>query len=177
MKTALNDRTLWYDGTLETAAGGAAEMILCGFDAAKIVVREENEDVELYNSIEDEPLQSHKEKNDELCREWLIPESLKGRPVHEMIIDRLYEFLKTVPEDKHQNYIARVELELREISDRNLELLFKALVFAVNTFRENGVVWGVGRGSSCASLCLFLLGVHLIDPVRFEIPLEEFFHD
>ena len=40
-------------------------------------------------------------------------------------------------------------------------------------FKTDGVVWGVGRGSGCASLVLFLLEVHDINPVLYEIPFSE----
>jgi DNA polymerase III alpha subunit len=33
----------------------------------------------------------------------------------------------------------------------------------------------VGRGSSVASYVLFLIGVHKIDPIKYELPIEEFF--
>ena len=47
--------------------------------------------------------------------------------------------------------------------------------YIIDTLRENNVVWGVGRGSSVASYVLFLLGVHKIDSVKYNLPLEEFF--
>ena len=53
----------------------------------------------------------------------------------------------------------------------------KTVIFIVDTFKEAGIVWGVGRGSSCASYILFLLGLHLVDPIKFDISMDEFFHD
>jgi DNA polymerase III alpha subunit len=40
--------------------------------------------------------------------------------------------------------------------------------------RENNVVWGVGRGSSVASYVLYLLGVHKIDSIKYNLDIEEF---
>ena len=31
----------------------------------------------------------------------------------------------------------------------------------------NNIVWGVGRGSSVASYCLYLLGIHKIDSIKY----------
>jgi DNA polymerase III alpha subunit len=177
MKTVLNDRILWYDGSCEVDADQIPNLFLRGVTCDKIISLNENEDTQLYNSLEDVPLNTKKEVNNALSYDWKIPEKLKAYQIHELIIDKLYEFLKNIPEDMHQRYIARVEIELNEIYERNLENLFKSLIFVVDTFRENDTVWGVGRGSSCASLCLFLLGVHLIDPVKFNISHDEFFHD
>jgi len=40
--------------------------------------------------------------------------------------------------------------------------------------RDNNIVWGVGRGSSVASFVLFLMGVHKINSLYYDIPIEEF---
>jgi DNA polymerase III alpha subunit len=35
-------------------------------------------------------------------------------------------------------------------------------------------VWGVGRGSSVASYVLFLIGVHRIDSMKYNLDYKEF---
>jgi DNA polymerase III alpha subunit len=40
--------------------------------------------------------------------------------------------------------------------------------------RENDIVWGVGRGSSVASYTLYLIGVHKIDSIKYELDINEF---
>ena len=40
--------------------------------------------------------------------------------------------------------------------------------------RENNRVWGVGRGSSVSSFCLFLIGVHKINPMLYDLDYKEF---
>jgi DNA polymerase III alpha subunit len=40
--------------------------------------------------------------------------------------------------------------------------------------REKNIVWGVGRGSSVASYVLYLLGVHKIDSIYYDLDVEEF---
>jgi DNA polymerase III alpha subunit len=47
--------------------------------------------------------------------------------------------------------------------------------YIVDTLRENKVLWGVGRGSSVSSYVLFLLGIHKIDSIKYNLPIEEFF--
>ena len=54
-----------------------------------------------------------------------------------------------------------------------LDLLF-CLKYIVDTLRENNVVWGVGRGSSVASYVLYLLGVHKIDSIKYNLDWREF---
>jgi len=48
------------------------------------------------------------------------------------------------------------------------------LKYLVDTLRKNNVIWGVGRGSSVASYVLFLLGVHKIDSLYYNLDIEEF---
>jgi DNA polymerase III alpha subunit len=53
--------------------------------------------------------------------------------------------------------------------------VLKAMKYLVDTLRANNVVWGVGRGSSVASYALYLIGVHKIDSIKYNLPIEEFF--
>ena len=73
--------------------------------------------------------------------------------------------------------INRVAQELAEFERRGLFDLLRVMIYVLDRFRETNQVYGVGRGSSCASFILFLLGLHVVDPVKFEVPLEEFMHD
>jgi DNA polymerase III alpha subunit len=70
---------------------------------------------------------------------------------------------------------ARKELELEEFQRRELIQLLRQVKYIVDTLRKNNIVWGVGRGSSVASYVLHLLGVHKINPIKYDIPLDEFF--
>ena len=40
--------------------------------------------------------------------------------------------------------------------------------------RDNKIVWGVGRGSSVASYVLFLLGVHKVNSIQYDLDWQEF---
>jgi len=40
--------------------------------------------------------------------------------------------------------------------------------------RRNNIVWGLGRGSSTASYVLYLLGVHKINSLYYDLSIEEF---
>lgn len=74
-----------------------------------------------------------------------------------------------------QQQIDRVNQELTLYRQHNMLIHLKTMKYIVDTLRENDVVWGVGRGSSVASYCLYLLGVHKIDSIKYDLPLEEFF--
>jgi DNA polymerase III alpha subunit len=68
-----------------------------------------------------------------------------------------------------------VDQELELFVKNGMYDLLHVMKYVVDTLRENNVVWGVGRGSSVASYVLHLIGVHKIDSVKYNIPIEEFF--
>lgn len=70
--------------------------------------------------------------------------------------------------------LERVGTELILYQERNLFDLLRYLKYLVDTMRANNIVWGVGRGSSVSSYVLFLLGVHKIDSIKYELPITEF---
>jgi len=69
---------------------------------------------------------------------------------------------------------ARVEQELAEFKARNLFPVLQLLIYIVDTLRKHSLVWGVGRGSSVASYCLYLIGVHKIDSIKYNLDIREF---
>lgn len=65
-------------------------------------------------------------------------------------------------------------LEELDFFDRTNNILFLLEIHKlIGRFREDGVVWGVGRGSACASLIFYLIEVHDIDPTKFDIDFSE----
>ena len=70
--------------------------------------------------------------------------------------------------------IQRAGEELLMFQERNLFNLLKYLKYLVDTMRDNNIIWGVGRGSSVASYVLYLLGVHKIDSMYYDLDPGEF---
>jgi len=68
----------------------------------------------------------------------------------------------------------RVKLELTEFKARDMIIVLCWMKYFVDTLRENNMVWGVGRGSSVASYVLFLLDVHRIDSIEYDLDIKEF---
>jgi len=68
----------------------------------------------------------------------------------------------------------RVAQELLLYIDRGLEDLLKFLRYMVKVMRDNNIVWGVGRGSSVASYVLYLIGVHKIDSLYYDLDVTDF---
>ena len=70
--------------------------------------------------------------------------------------------------------LQRVAEELLLFQERDLFNLLRWLKYFVDTMRANKVVWGVGRGSSVASYVLYLIGVHRINSMYYDLDISEF---
>ena len=68
----------------------------------------------------------------------------------------------------------RVGQELLLYQERGMFDLLRFLVYIVDTMRKHDIVWGVGRGSSVASYVLYLIGVHKIDSLYYDLDIAEF---
>jgi DNA polymerase III alpha subunit len=75
---------------------------------------------------------------------------------------------------KAQHELQRVGEELLLYQERDLMNLLRYLKYFVDTMRAKNVVWGLGRGSSVASYVLYLIGVHKIDSLYYDLPIQEF---
>lgn len=70
--------------------------------------------------------------------------------------------------------LQRVGQELLLFQERDLFDLLRWLKYFVDTMRANQVVWGVGRGSSVASYVLYLIGIHKINSIYYDLDIHEF---
>lgn len=95
---------------------------------------------------------------------WFIPLEYKELDIEEFL-------LKKCPQENRE----RLSTELDLYRKNKMIPVLKTMKYIVDTLRNNNIVWGVGRGSSVASYVLFLLGVHKIDSVKYNLPIEEFF--
>ena len=68
----------------------------------------------------------------------------------------------------------RVEQEYVLFEKKKFIKVLQFLIYFIDTLRANNIVWGVGRGSSVASFCLFLIGVHKINPLQYDLNIAEF---
>ena len=98
--------------------------------------------------------------HDILSNSWLMPQKYKDMDLNTFLAKDLAEALT-------------IE-ELEEYTKRNMLDILKFLVYLMNVCRDNSIVTGIGRGSSVSSLVLYLIGVHYIDPVKYNLSYKEF---
>lgn len=95
---------------------------------------------------------------------WFIPDLYKSMDVFEYLLSKC----------STQEQMERVAEEWILYSDRDLVSLLKLMIYLIQVFRDNGIVWGVGRGSSVSSYILYLIGVHKIDSMKYNLEISEF---
>lgn len=95
---------------------------------------------------------------------WYIPDSYKNLDIAKWVLDQC----------QTDEEIQRVGEELLMFQERGLLPLLQFMKYFVDHLREHKIVWGVGRGSSVASYCLFLIGVHKINSIYYGLNIEEF---
>jgi len=95
---------------------------------------------------------------------WHMPNEYKDMDIAQWVLDQC----------KTQDELQRVGKELLLYQERDLFSLLKQLKYIVDTWRKNNIVWGVGRGSSVASYVLYLIGVHRINSMYYDLDIEEF---
>lgn len=109
----------------------------------------------------DETLESFdkgKQKN------WHMPDDYKDLDIVKYVLDKC----------QTEQELQRVGEELLLYVERDMLDLLRYLKFLVDVMRKNNVVWGVGRGSSVASYVLFLIGIHRINSIYYDLSIKEF---
>ena len=100
----------------------------------------------------------------ENCDNWHMPEKYYQINVLQWLLD-------TCQNDEEK---MRVQMEYDLFEKKNFIRVLQFLIYFIDTLRANNMVWGVGRGSSVASFCLFLIGVHKINPMLYNLDITEF---
>lgn len=95
---------------------------------------------------------------------WLMPDGYANMDIK--------KWLRTKALSAEQ--LQRVDEELKLYEEFDLINLLKYLKYLRDTADKNNIVWGVGRGSSCCSYCLFLMGIHRVDSLQFDLNIGEF---
>lgn len=75
---------------------------------------------------------------------------------------------------KTQVEIDRVNMELSLYKEYNMTKLLRCMIWLVQYFKDNNIFWGLGRGSSVSSYCLYLIGLHLVDSIKYDLDIHEF---
>lgn len=172
MYTKLDDKTLWFDGDLTLTEDQLCDRMLSGMPVDNCFVEELSRNIKRYNLISETPLDV-KYNNRDIDPTWDIPEEYLNIDIREYCINKVREMINS--EAYNDAAMSRIEYECQLIKNLNMSDLFRSIIFLIDYFKQNNIVWGVGRGSSCASYVLYLFGLHCVDCLVFNIDAKEFF--
>lgn len=168
----LDNRTIYNDGTVICTEAAVLEMLYSDKDISTVIV-EPNTDVELYNKS-DQYLDTNYGEiatgtdpvyNDVNWFEyWLTPEPYASMNIEEFIFQKC----------KNETELDRAKQELQLYHERKMMPVLRHLVYLTDTWRQQNIFWGVGRGSSVGSFVLFLIGINRINPLEYGLKIDEF---
>lgn len=179
LKSELNDRVLRFDGVSEIDPEQVARYLLLGVPASKLRVNEENDDLRSFNHQVPPEDQIYVGLDDpiQLDMSWQLPKKYTALDLDEYFAALYNQVEERYSVDQRGQVLERIGAELEEIKKRGLMEFMRTVIFILDELKKNNVVWGVGRGSSCASYLLYLIGLHVVDCVTMDVPMDEFFHD
>jgi DNA polymerase III alpha subunit len=96
--------------------------------------------------------------------QWLMPDHYRHMDIAEHVLSLC----------DSEAALQRAGEELLLYQSRDLFDLLRYLKFLVDIMSQNNLIWGVGRGSSVASYVLYLLKVHRIDSLHYNLDIAEF---
>ena len=102
--------------------------------------------------------------DEEMRSKWHMPQKYRELDIAKWLLEQC----------KHEEEFQRVGKELLLYQKRGQFLLLQYMKYLVDLMRENNIVWGVGRGSSVSSFVLFLIGIHRINSIYYDLDVEEF---
>lgn len=95
---------------------------------------------------------------------WNMPDEYKSLDIAEYVLSQC----------NNEYELQRAGQELLMFQERDLFPLLQYLKYLVDIMRKNNIVWGVGRGSSVSSFVLYLIGIHKINSLYYDLSIEEF---
>jgi DNA polymerase III alpha subunit len=175
--TELHDRVLWFDGDCSMTKDQIERYFLNGnFNLDKVHIEEIDEEVIKFNKLTGNHL-GIKNYSNNTPIEWNIPEQYNKIDVFSYMAPLVKKYVTKNPQYDKNDIVQRVVTELESFAKLNMLGMIKVIIYLIDTLKKENLVWGVGRGSSCASFVLFLLELHKVDCIKYDVPLEEFFRE
>lgn len=167
----LKNRVLDKQGNIVYFPDALIELLYKDVDINDVYFTEDNDDVKLFNQYAFENFDNKKFENptklktlEERKHDWFYPKSYDEINLEDY-------FLNLCNNDEEKN---RVKTEVNMFVERDMEKFLRFCIFFSDEMKKNNWVVGVGRGSSVASFCLYLLKIHLVNPLKYNLNIKEF---
>ena len=112
----------------------------------------------------EEPTTPIEEWDAERQQQWFVPDKWKDIDVLDWLLMKCHT----------EEQVTRVLEEWELFKERGMEPVLRFLIYLIDHLKENKILWGVGRGSSVSSYCLYLIGVHRVDSLKYNLDVREF---
>lgn len=170
----LGDHLLWPDGTIQVVPERLIDFSfkLNGNGLDRLSVTELTPEIEQFNDLSEHKISIKSEIDTNIFPPaWIVPQKYQ-----ELDLDAfLFGLAEKIENDSlYDVRLQRLTDEIVAFKEFDLDSVLRLLVYIIDKMQESNIVWGVGRGSSCSSYLLYLMGLHEIDPVLFDIPLSDF---
>lgn len=165
-----NKRILLEDGTSLVGVDTLTKLILKQEEIPASIKVLGCSDTELYKLFYDTDVSF----DDSTIPTLAIPDHMGDETTSEKLFDIIRSSPRYTGSEEQTNRLIR-ELEFFEKTS-NIRFLLEVHAL-IKKFESSGIVWGVGRGSACASLVLFIMGVHDVDPILYDIRFSELTKD
>jgi DNA polymerase III alpha subunit len=171
--TQLKDRFLVYDGDSILKPDKILEKILNGSKVNNICTSEITDDIKQFNLTSLIKIEVKTElKNFDHC--WNIPKYYKNINVLEYVINKYINMYGKFDDIGKYN---RIIHEMQLFKKYKLYDFLKTLIYINETFENQNIIKGVGRGSSVASYVLYIVGIHMIDSYKYNLEFSEFIRE
>lgn len=107
-------------------------------------------------------------------RTWRIPNFPDTDDAYAELKRLTKEGLKTVGRYEDKEYRDQAKTELKVIKEVGISDFLLITRDSIEWARANGIPVGPGRGSVCGTLVGYLIGIHKIDPIKYELLFERF---
>ena len=104
------------------------------------------------------------EFDEEKQNKWWMPDEYHTLDIAKWVLDQC----------SNEDELQRAGDELLKYDERKMFTLLQYLKYLVDAMRRHNIVWGVGRGSSVASFVLYLIGIHKINSLYYDLDINEF---
>lgn len=167
----LGDRVIDDSGNVVYFIDSLIELLYNGEIPSEILYPKENQDVVLFNKLSYENFDDiyysmpvNVKSTEERKNDWFYPNKYDE-------IDLYNYFLNLCSRNDERE---RVVMEIQLYQTKGFEKFLRFCIFLADKIKENNWAVGCGRGSSCCSYLLYLIKLHLVDSIKYNLDIKEF---
>lgn len=169
--TELKSRTLWYDGSCTISSDEISMRLMRGDDVSNLYVDTLTDELVKYNSnVPHSDKIRIKNNLNELDTSWNIPDKYINIELYPYLCGLIVDDGVATDDVK----LRRISSELSAFKANGVSMIIPTLIYIIDVFKSSNIVWGVGRGSCTASYILYLIGLHDVDSIKYDLDIRDF---